>query len=110
MNFVSLIMHGMSAIAVHIETVAVRILISTCLLISFAIIGIIITSCIKLFTPFATPGWSTTIVIGCLIIITQAFFISLALVFIVLTYRSQRTITPALNFKEYILEIKHIPS
>ncbi len=104
MNFISLVMHGLSAISVYTDTLAVRILLSSLGLIFIALITIFIVAGIRLFTPFAIPGWASFVVIGILIIIFQAFMISLFLVFNVLNYRTQQHFIPALEYKKFIEE------
>lgn len=108
MNFTSLIMHGMSAVSVHIETVAVRLLLFSVTLIALAILGILVVSGIRLFTPFAIPGWASFLVLAFSIIIFQAFLISLFLVFVVLTYRTQKHFIPANDYKDFIESIETI--
>ncbi len=60
MNFVSLVRHGVSAIAVHAEVLSVRMLIASCIatLLGLAVLAGLIW--IRLFTTLATPGWTTT--------------------------------------------------
>jgi polyisoprenyl-phosphate glycosyltransferase len=102
MNFISLVMHGLSAISVYTDTLAVRILLSSIGLIFISLLSIFVVAGIKLMTPFAIPGWASYIVIGILIIIFQAFMISLFLVFNVLNYRTQQHFIPALEYKKFI--------
>jgi len=59
MNFVSLVRHGLSALAVHADLVAVRLLVATGV---FCVIGVgLLAICIliRLFTSLAVPGWAT---------------------------------------------------
>ena len=108
MNFTSLIIHGMSAVSVHIDTVAVRLLLFSIGLILSAFLGIITVSGIRLFTPFAIPGWASYLVLAFSILLFQAFLISLFLVFVVLTYRTQKHFIPAVEYKNFIAEVKQI--
>ncbi len=102
MNFFSLVIHGLSAIAVYTDVLAVRILISTFGLITISLIGILVVTGIRFFTPFAIPGWASFVVLSFLILIFQAFLISLLLLFNVLNYRTQRHFIPALEYKNFI--------
>jgi polyisoprenyl-phosphate glycosyltransferase len=108
MNFPSLIIHGMSAVSVHIETVAVRLLLFSVVMIAVAGAGILVVSGIRLFTPFAIPGWASFLVLAFSIIIFQAFLISLFLVFVVLTYRTQKHFIPANDYKDFVESIEVI--
>jgi len=103
MNFFSLVIHGLSAIAVYTDVLAVRILFSTFGLISLSLFGILIVTGIRFFTPFAIPGWASFVVLSFLILIFQAFLISLLLLFNVLNYRTQRHFIPALEYKNFIM-------
>lgn len=102
MNFINLIIHGLSAVSVYTDMLAVRVLIATFTLISLAMTGIMITTAIKLFTPLAIPGWASFVVMGFLIIIFQAFLISLLLLFNVLNIRTQRHFIPICEYKNFI--------
>jgi hypothetical protein len=63
---------------------------------------------IRLFTPFAIPGWASYVVLAFSILLFQAFLISLFLVFVVLTYRTQKHFIPAVEYKNFIAEVKTI--
>lgn len=102
MNFISLVMHGLSAISVYTDTLAVRLLVGSIVLIMTSFIGIFFVAGIRLMTPLAIPGWASYVVIGILIIMFQAFLISLFLVFNVLNYRTQQHFIPALEYKKFI--------
>lgn len=102
MNFISLIIHGLSAISVYTDMLAVRSLIVTLSAIFVATAGIITVSAIRIFTPFAIPGWASFVTLSFLIIIFQAFLISLLLIFSVLSYRTQNRFIPAISYKSYL--------
>ncbi len=103
MNFVSLILHGMSAISVHLDTTAVRLLLASFGLICFSLAGIVVVSFIRLFvSEWAFPNWATTLVTAFFIIIMQAFLISLLMLFTVLNYRTQKHFIPALDYRDFI--------
>ena len=61
MNIISLVGHGMSAISVFGETVAVRMLCFIGLIMALTLSGLTATVCIKLFTDLAIPGWATNL-------------------------------------------------
>ena len=102
MNFNTLILHGLGAIAVHIENVAVRFLL-TCTFIAFlAVTGFFIILFVKLFTSYAIPGWATSLSTNLFIIITQAVIICLFLTFIVIIRKSQSKISPVEDYLKFI--------
>lgn len=105
MNFYNLVLHGLSAVAVHIDTMAVRLLVFSFMLIAVSLLSIIVVLTIKLLTPFASPGWATTVATGFTGVIMQSFLVSLLLMFMSLIYRTQRLFIPALHFQDYIQSV-----
>jgi hypothetical protein len=59
MNFVSLVVHGLSAISVFGEVVGVRLLVVLSLLMVLTALAACATVAIRLFTDWAVPGWAT---------------------------------------------------
>lgn len=106
MNFISLIIHGLSAISVYTDTLAVRILLSTFTLICISLTGIFVVTGIRFFTPLAIPGWASFVVLSFLILIFLAFLIALLLVFNVLNYRTQRHFIPAIEYSHFIRSVR----
>jgi hypothetical protein len=108
MNWSSLVLHGLSAIAVHMETVSVRLLLATLTLILLSILGMGVVWGIRLFTDLAIPGWATNFSIGLIIILMQAFLISLFLVFLILTARTQRLFSPQADYGQYVSRLERL--
>jgi glycosyltransferase involved in cell wall biosynthesis len=108
MSFTNLIVHGLSAVAVHIDTVAVRLLLLSLILVFSAVLGIVSVAVIRFFTDWAIPGWTSFVVLGLSIIFIQALLISLFLVFIVLTYRTQKHFIPALHYRDFVAFLEKI--
>jgi len=104
MNFVALLIHGLSAISVHIDTVAVRLLIASVFFIAFSLLGILVIIIIKLTGAYVMPGWPSAVFTSLLNIFLQAFIISLFLVFLVLNHRTQLQFIPAKDYKDFIEE------
>ncbi|TDE12513.1 glycosyltransferase [Dyadobacter psychrotolerans] len=105
MNFVSLVLHGLSAISVMVDTTAVRILIFSMLMSAVSVAFI----CIILFLKFignATPGWASTLGSTLVILMLQSFMISLFLVFMVLQYRSQQHFIPAVHYRDFVEKVE----
>ncbi|MFC0185526.1 hypothetical protein ACFFJX_25015 [Pseudarcicella hirudinis] len=105
MNFISLVLHGLSAISVHLDTTAARMLIGSLILMVASIGVAIVVTVIRLTTNWASPGWATTLVTGATIIILQAFLSSLFLLFTVLNYRTQKHFIPAIDYKDFIEKV-----
>ncbi len=106
MNFVSLILHGLSTVSVLMDTTAVRIALFCVLAALASVVGIGIVVIVRFFTDFGlktgVPSWGSYLVFSFLVVIMQAFLISLLLVFIVLTYRTQPQFIPAIQYQSFV--------
>lgn len=108
MNFLSLLMHGLGAIAVFIEVIASRLLIFSLLLIGISLLAILAVVGIRTFTHLAIPGWTSTVVSAMLIILLQSFLLSLFTIFLYLSSQSQRKFIPIHHYKDYTGAIENI--
>ncbi|MBC7410344.1 MAG: glycosyl transferase family 2, partial [Arcicella sp.] len=109
MNFMSLFMHGLSAISVHLDTVAVRILIGSLIMTAIVGVGAVVVMIVKILSPEnASPGWATTLVTASIIIILQALLSSLFLIFTVLSYRIQKHFIPAKEYADFIEKVENL--
>ena len=108
MNFVALVLHGLSAVSVLIDTMAVRLVLFCVMMITVSILGIGVVVSMRLFTLIAVPGWATYLVFSFLIVILQAFLISLLLVFTVLSYRTQAQFIPARQFQDFVDKLEKV--
>jgi polyisoprenyl-phosphate glycosyltransferase len=106
MNFTSLIIHGLSAIAVYVETLIVRLIILSISLITLSFIGIVIITSVRLFSSLAIPGWATYSILELITILIQTFFMSLLFVLLILNRRAQKRIIPILEYKVFIERIQ----
>ncbi|MDF7818986.1 glycosyltransferase [Runella sp. MFBS21] len=107
MNFVSLVLHGLSTVSVLIDITAVRILIFS---IGMSVTALVVI-CIVLFLKWindASPGWASTLSSALLIVVLQSFLISLFLVFMVLQYRTQQQFIPVLQYRDFIEQVEEI--
>lgn len=102
MNFQSLLLHGLGAIAVFVERIATRLLtLSLCLILgSFMVILVILA--IKWFTPLAIPGWASLFLSSMLVVLLQGFLLSFFTLFLFLSSQSYRKFIPAQHYKDYI--------
>jgi polyisoprenyl-phosphate glycosyltransferase len=109
MNFVSLLLHGLGAISVMIETTAVRILIFSIVMSVLAVAFIALILFLKIIGN-ATPGWASTLGSTLVILMLQSFLISLFLAFMVLQYRSQQHFIPAIHYRDFVEKVETIDS
>lgn len=102
MNFVSLVVHGLSAISVYSEIVGVRVLTATGLLIALTLAGIVGVVGIRLFTNSAIAGWATTAAGLLLVVLMQAVMISLVFIFSMLNNRQAATFLPIRDYSYFV--------
>jgi polyisoprenyl-phosphate glycosyltransferase len=103
MNFTSLVVHGFSGISVYAETIFVRLLLFTVALGCLTAFAIATVLTLRLFVPrLATPGWATTVSFGMLIILVQAFSVTLSSILMLLNNRVQRLVIPIKAYMVYV--------
>jgi glycosyltransferase involved in cell wall biosynthesis len=104
MNFVSLVIHGMSGISVYSERVFVRLLLLTIALVALTMLSIPALLILRIFYPLhATPGWATTVSFGLIIIFLQIFLTALSSILMLFHSRVQRQVLPFTDYHPYIL-------
>ncbi len=108
MNFVSLLLHGLSGIAVHSEVAAARLLVVSLVFILFSIAGIAAVLGIRFFSDVAIPGWATSSIGNLVAIFIEALLMSVLLVFLVLNNRSQQPFVPRLHYNDYVADVENI--
>lgn len=106
MNFVSLIIHGLSAISVFSNIIGVRLLIASFSLIMMLLILLSIVICIRLFTDMAIPGWATFSTGLIIVNIFQIFTISCVFIFFTLHNRKSPDFIPIRDYKYFINDLK----
>jgi len=102
MNFQALIIHGLSAISVFIDTMAIRLLVLCLFLIFISISAILVIFGVKLFSNFAVPGWASYIVLGFSSVLLQAVTLFFVQAFLVLSFRSQKSFVPYYDYRQFI--------
>lgn len=108
MSFNSLVLHGLGAVSVFLDVIAIRLLVFSFIMILISLVIIAVIICIKLFTSLAIPGWASSVVSSFVIILLQSFLLSLFTIFLYLTSQSQRKFIPALHFTDYAGSIEDI--
>jgi glycosyltransferase involved in cell wall biosynthesis len=109
MNFVSLVRHGLSALAVHSELVAVRLLVATG---AFCVIGVALLAgviFIRLFTPLAVPGWATYVSGFIAIILLQILSITFAFTIHTFSDLNSMAFLPIRDYTYFIGDAKSLP-
>lgn len=102
MNFVSLVGHGLSALAVHGEVVGVRLLMATLallLLIGAALLGVV---GLRLFTTLAIPGWASTVGGIALVLVTQLLVLAALFTLFTLSSRANANFIPLRDYRFFV--------
>jgi hypothetical protein len=103
MNFVSLVVHGFSGIAVYAETIFVRLILLTVTLAGLSGLSIATVLTLRLFFPrLATPGWATTVSFGMVIILMQVLSVTLSSILMLLNNRVQYLVVPIRDYAIYV--------
>jgi hypothetical protein len=108
MNFIALVIHGLSAISVYIEILTVRLMLLAIVIILIGIFSFFILLYVKYLTALAIPGWATNVAIGIVVIMFQAVLLLALLAFLSLHYRSSKLFIPAKDYQDYLLDLEKI--
>lgn len=108
MNLVSLVQHGLGAIAVYLETVLVRILMGFVGFFAAVFGGMLIVVGVRFVTDLAIPGWASTVFGVLSILLVQSIVFSILLVFTSLKSRGTTISLPALHYREYISSVDEL--
>ena len=102
MNFVSLVVHGMSAISVYGDRVFVRLIVFASGLAATAVAGLCAVVGVRLLTDLAVPGWATMAAGFLALILVQALMFIASLTFLGLSSRQQAPFVPARDYRLYV--------
>jgi polyisoprenyl-phosphate glycosyltransferase len=103
MNFVSLVMHGLSAMAVYSDIAMVRLMIGTLALSSITLLGILGVIAIRFLTNLAIPGWASNVAGLLTVILLQAAVLFTISAFTVLNTRSMKVVMPRVDAPTFVL-------
>jgi polyisoprenyl-phosphate glycosyltransferase len=106
---VSLVRHGLSALAVHSELVAVRLLVATG---AFFVVGVsLLAICIliRLFTSLAVPGWATYVSGFIVIILLQILSITFSFTIHAFSGLNGMSFLPVRDCTYFISDSKNLP-
>jgi glycosyltransferase involved in cell wall biosynthesis len=106
MNFQSLLVHGVSAMAVYADYVLLRILIGCGLLAGLAVIAVASVVGIRVGTNWAIPGWASFLTASFAIIFLQALVISGIALFQLMSFRNVKTFVPAIDVSSLIFDVR----
>jgi hypothetical protein len=102
MGLTGLVLHGLSAIAVHGDIIGVRALLATLVAIVVCLSGIATVVLIRTVTDLAIPGWASAVVGLLVAILLQAVLLSLVFIFVTLNSRDHAAVIPRRDYADYI--------
>jgi hypothetical protein len=102
MNLISLVVHGLSAISVFGETVAVRLLGFVSLLMLLTLAGLVTTVSIKFFTQLAIPGWATNLTGILSIVLLNLLLLGTFSVILLLNSRDRLSFLPLRDWQYFV--------
>lgn len=102
MSFNKLLLHGMGAFLVFIDSISVKLSYFSVIMVFLSLLMAAIILAVKLFTHLAIPGWASTILSSALLLFMQSFLLGFFTLFLYLTAQSQKRFIPALHFADYI--------
>lgn len=105
MGLTGWIQHGLSALSVHAETVGIRLLLACSVCTAAAFVALILVVAVRLFTPWAIPGWATSAAGLACVLIVQGFLLSLLFCFMTLAGRQGTTFLPVRDYRWFIGEV-----
>ena len=105
LNFVNLVVHGLSAISVFSDAMLTRLLLFFALATSAGMLAAIVAVALRLFTDLATPGWASSVLGSVAVICLQALLLSMMSAFMVLSTRSTIVLPPKEHAKDFIDQV-----
>jgi glycosyltransferase involved in cell wall biosynthesis len=104
MSFSALVAHGLAAISVHSERLAVRVLVGILVAVGLTGASLGIFLAIRFTTDLAIPGWASALGLALLVLIAQLLTLSVVFVFTILHRRSTAEFLPARDYAHYMDE------
>ncbi|TWH39759.1 glycosyltransferase [Dulcicalothrix desertica] len=106
MNFVSLVMHGLSAISIYGDIIGTKALIAAVMLMLLSILIIAIVYIVRI----AVPDWAPYIAGISFIIFLQLATISFSFIFLILNGKNNFVFLPTRDFHYFVLGVKKLNS
>lgn len=108
MNFVSLVVHGLSAISVYTDVVFTRIICASAALMALTFAAIAGVVAIKTSASVVIPGWAYSVTGLLLVVLLQAVTFTLSLVFVILGAQQQSAVIPLRDYGHYVAGVLEI--
>ena len=108
MNAVALVTHGLSAMAAFGDRIGVRLLVGIMCIAALLIAGVLAGIVLALIGMIQIPSWAPFAIATIVLLLSQAFGIALAFIFVILAGRESSTFLPLRDYSFYILDVQHV--
>jgi polyisoprenyl-phosphate glycosyltransferase len=108
MNFVGLVVHGLSAISVYSDVVFTRLVVAASGVVALSAVLVAAAIAVRLLTTLAVPGWATYVVGFLVVILLQAVMFVLVLTFQVLGARQHSVVVPQRAYSQYVDAVRDV--
>jgi len=108
MDLVSLVVHGLSAMAVFGDRIGVRLLMVVSLSMLLTVGGMVAAAMIRFATDLAIPGWATYVFGFLLVIMMQMLLVVLVFIFVILSARNAVNVMPSRDYLHIIDGVQRI--
>ncbi|HUQ19570.1 MAG TPA: glycosyltransferase [Gemmatimonadaceae bacterium] len=102
MDFVALVGHGLSAMSVFSDKIAVRMLAVTGFVVSLLVIAFVAVMGVRIFTDIVVPGWTTTAFIFMALLLAQAGLLAVVFSFMTQADRARSSFIPAKEYEPFV--------
>jgi polyisoprenyl-phosphate glycosyltransferase len=102
MNFLSLVMHGFSAMAVYTDVIMLRLMLGALVLSGITALGILGVVATRLLTSLAIPGWASSAAGALTIILLQGVMLFTISAFSVLNTRNLKSVIPRVDAPDFV--------
>jgi hypothetical protein len=108
MNISALLMHGLSAIAVHSDVVSARAIVASIGVTFVAFAVSVAVLAMKFALHRATPGWTTEVIASAVVIALQTTMFATLFAFLTLGTRSSMGFIPSSHYGSFVLKLERI--
>lgn len=109
MSFVSLAVHGLSAMSVYSAVIGVRLLMAACALIGVCFCALVGLGALALLPDLELPSWTPFAVLGLLLLTFNALLLGVVFVFVTLQSRNAATFLPLRDWRYYVESVRTVP-
>ncbi len=106
LNFVGLVVHGLSALACYSEIIGVRMILFGGVLFAFGLVDLLVLIGIKLFTNLAIAGWTSILLALVLVVILQVVTLVSNFTMQIISQRSAQPFLPARDYGWFVAGLK----